>query len=1011
MTSSRIFISYSHQGDGPKWKAALLRQLQPFEQCRLLDVWQDGKIRVSSFWEDDIKQAMGSARLAIVLLTREALESEYILGTEFPFLRQRQERDKLPVLPIVCEECDWRAHDWLQATQAPNSGAPLAELSAMAQEHVFRSLAADIAYELSRMSFAELSGSEQPLQPSQLYLDSLPLVRSGCLSQEELVGREQELALLDLAFAQQDTAIASLVAWGGVGKTMLVKSWLRRLQCEGWFGAQRVYAWSFFSQGTREDRQTSEDGFLAHALQWFGVQCEPTLSPWDKGRLLADAVARERTLLILDGIEPLQYPPGPMGGRLRAPGVQTFLNQLAGKRHGSENKGLCLVTSREPLTDLADYEHCAGTAWGSVLRMNLGNLSDDAGATLLHHAGAKRAGAAEISSNDDELIAASREVDGHALTLHLLGRFLARAHGGDVRRRDLVMFAEADRGVQGGTTFKMLAAFENWFAKSGEFGSRQLAVLRILGLFDRPADSGCISALRTLPAIPGLTDPLFATAPDAVTSLLTEQPLLDEDWNTAISFLVDFGLIAIQSDVKGHEQLLDCHPLIREHFSTGLRAKAPASWELAHRRLFAHLSSTADRPNPTLEDLNPLYQAVVHGCSGGLYVDAWDMLYERILRRNASYSLFQLGAASMDLAAYALFFKQPWKEVAACLSLKWQAWIINGAAFRLQVIGRLAEAADAYAAAVAIEVSIREFRQASAALNNLSENYQLLGLLDAAARAGEDSVRYSDESKDAFEQICSRCRLAYCKFLLGKKSESDMLFRDAEARNAIRQPQFPFLTAFQGYLRCDSLLADAESSAWSLYSAAMRQAPISPYDLRRAQVLPALRVEEYADRLMQLGRRYSLSRISIALAQLTVARTLLYRYVINLPRRDQDQQEVFARARDTTTSAVEEIRRIGQPNFLPLGLLAQAWLGLLAGDIGKAQAELDEAWGIAVRGPMRLHMADIHLHRARLFGRERPYPWSSPQDDLIAARQLIEQCGYWRRKEELIDAEEAAKER
>jgi hypothetical protein len=58
-------------------------------------------------------------------------------------------------------------------------------------------------------------------------------------------------------------------------------------------------------------------------------------------------------------------------------------------------------------------------------------------------------------------------------------------------------------------------------------------------------------------------------------------------------------------------------------------------------------------------------------------------------------------------------------------------------------------------------------------------------------------------------------------------------------------------------------------------------------------------------------------------------------------------------------------------------------------------------------------MADIHLHRARLFGlsKDRPanYPWTSPQDDLAEARRLIEKHGYWRRKEELEDAEAAAR--
>jgi hypothetical protein len=87
---SRIFISYSHRGNGPKWKAALLRALQVFEQHHLLDVWEDGRIRVSSFWNDDVKQAMSSARLAVVLLTKQALDPRsaadpnYILNEEFP---------------------------------------------------------------------------------------------------------------------------------------------------------------------------------------------------------------------------------------------------------------------------------------------------------------------------------------------------------------------------------------------------------------------------------------------------------------------------------------------------------------------------------------------------------------------------------------------------------------------------------------------------------------------------------------------------------------------------------------------------------------------------------------------------------------------------------------------------------------------------------------------------------------------------------------------------------------
>ena len=45
------------------------------------------------------------------------------------------------------------------------------------------------------------------------------------------------------------------------------------------------------------------------------------------------------------------------------------------------------------------------------------------------------------------------------------------------------------------------------------------------------------------------------------------------------------------------------------------------------------------------------------------------------------------------------------------------------------------------------------------------------------------------------------------------------------------------------------------------------------------------------------------------------------------------------------------------------------------------------------RGPTRLHVANIRLHRARLFFREKPYPWKSPQNDLAAAEKLIDDCG------------------
>ena len=75
--------------------------------------------------------------------------------------------------------------------------------------------------------------------------------------------------------------------------------------------------------------------------------------------------------------------------------------------------------------------------------------------------------------------------------------------------------------------------------------------------------------------------------------------------------------------------------------------------------------------------------------------------------------------------------------------------------------------------------------------------------------------------------------------------------------------------------------------------------------------------------------------------------------------------------------------------MLPLGLLTRAWLRFMEGDPEGAKADLDDAWQIAERGAMKLHMADIHLHRARLFrdraALEPPPPDSSRRRAITAA--------------------------
>ena len=120
-------------------------------------------------------------------------------------------------------------------------------------------------------------------------------------------------------------------------------------------------------------------------MLWDGLGDEdPTKGTgWEKGVRLAGLVKKEKVLLVLDGLEPLQYPPGAMGGRLKDQGVEALLKELA----GGGGEGLCVVTTREKVVDL---ERTVGKATRVV---ELEDLDEEAGAAVLKEAGAEGGGA------------------------------------------------------------------------------------------------------------------------------------------------------------------------------------------------------------------------------------------------------------------------------------------------------------------------------------------------------------------------------------------------------------------------------------------------------------------------------------------------------------------------------------------------------------------------------------------------------------------------------------------
>ena len=726
-----------------------------------------------------------------------------------------------------------------------------------------------------------------------------------------------------------------LSAMGGVGKSALVGHWLENMRQDDYRGAKRVYGWSFYSQGTTEDRQVGADEFIAHALDWFGDPDPTKGSPWDKGVRLAGLIARERTLLILDGLEPIQY----VSGEIRDQGVQALLKELA--RCGN-NQGLCVITTRIPAPDL---ERTA-----SVEHIPLDDLSDEAGAQLLKNVGV-------VHGSETELRRASRDFKGHALALTLLGRYLALAYDGDIASRDIIPPLESLPDNLGRQACRVMKSYEELLK-----GRPELDVLYLMGLFDRPADGGAIEALRKTPKIKGLTDTLCT--------------LTDAQWKYALRRLRDLRLL--DPVEPACPDTLDCHPLIREHFGEVLKANRPNAWRRANSRLCNYYKDLPDKEFPdTLEEMEPLFRAVAHGCRAGRYQEALDEVYwERILRGDEAYSMKKLGAFGADLAALSGFFEIRWTQPVAALRDSDKAFIVDAAGFDLRALGRLREARQPMQAGLEMHVEQKDQNNAARDACNLSELSLTLGDVSGAVEYAHQSVDLADRSGDSFERETARTTLADALHQAGRPSDAETLLREAEYMQQGRQPEYPFLCGPSGFQLCDLLLSQGH----------FRE------------------VQERARQTLHWVREYGLDLLSVPLDQLSLGRAgLLQLQLENSPASSEQYSSVRAEAKDNLDLAVQGLREAGQQDHLPLGLLARAELHRVTKDYDSAQRDLDEALDIAERGEMKLHLADYHLESTRL--RLAEGKLDEARGHLDVAARIVGETGYHRRDDEIARLE------
>jgi tetratricopeptide (TPR) repeat protein len=260
---------------------------------------------------------------------------------------------------------------------------------------------------------------------------------------------------------------------------------------------------------------------------------------------------------------------------------------------------------------------------------------------------------------------------------------------------------------------------------------------------------------------------------------------------------------------------------------------------------------------------------------------------------------------------------------------------------------------------------------------------------------GEQSVALADRSGDTFLRMARRATRAEALHQAGRWEASAEAFREAEALQVKRQPEYPRLYSLAGYRYCDLLLSRGEPEGGSGLEG-LDAAPEEAQRFRQACREVRERAEEFfawrlpSDPLLDIA----LDHLSLGRSHLGLALT-----AAGPATPGGEAAADFAQAAEHLNRAVEGLRQAGREDYLPRSLLAQAAFHRLRGDLAVAAADLAEAMEIAERGGMRLFLCDAHLEGARLARRQGDE--TAARRHLALARQLVAETGYGRREREV----------
>jgi hypothetical protein len=147
-----VFISYSHEDR--RWLKRLQVHMRPLVRDEQVELWDDTMIKAGADWRSEIKHALASARVAILLVSADFLASDFIAGDELPTLLTAAKDEGAIIIPVIISYSQFRQTSLADFQPINSPDRPVIKLSRADRENVFAETASSIRSALAAVAQA-----------------------------------------------------------------------------------------------------------------------------------------------------------------------------------------------------------------------------------------------------------------------------------------------------------------------------------------------------------------------------------------------------------------------------------------------------------------------------------------------------------------------------------------------------------------------------------------------------------------------------------------------------------------------------------------------------------------------------------------------------------------------------------------------------------------------------------------------------------------------------------------